>query len=315
MTALIVILIIIGLYVFFIAAPAVACTLCVFTRRNGTPAELFRAEGTPFENHIDDIRRAKRHIESLPGTREVSVVSADGLTLRGLYVDAGSPKTVVFAHGYRSNNMMNFAVQGEIFYGEGYNLLFIVQRAHDASEGRRSTLGLREADDLMIWTDYALSLSGVETAVIYGTSMGAYSAAICSDRFDPVKVRALIIDCGFSSPYAQLYCDCKKRRMPAALLMPLVRLTVKLMLGADILTPASGPLGRTAIPAFFLHGTADETVPYAQGTENYEACASEKRMFPVEGGHHTSDFLEGGEDVRNAMFDFLNNHTDTDTKE
>ena len=42
-------------------------------------------------------------------------------------------------------------------------------------------------------------------------------------------------------------------------------------------------IGSPRVPVFFIHGTADATVPVEQSIKNYEACAAEKDIFLTEG--------------------------------
>ncbi len=310
MTVLIVILIIAAIYLVFIAAPSVVAYLTIFTRMHGTPVDEFRAEGTQFEPFMDAIREGRDYIMS-QNTKEVSIKSGDGVTLGGLYADMGMPKTAIFCHGYRSSYMMNFAVQGKAFAEAGYNLLFIYERAHDGSEGDHSTLGILEGEDILLWADFAAALPGTERIVIYGMSMGGAATAMVSDRLDGSKVRALVIDCGFTSAYAQLDWDCRKRHLPRTLMMPLISALARSFLKIDISRPASDALKKTKIPAFFIHGTEDTTVPYEQGLENYNACASVKEMFTAEGAAHTVGYLSGGEEVKRSLFNFLDKTVDT----
>lgn len=293
----------VALYIFFIVAPSVVAYFTIFTRMSGSPIDSFPAKGTQYEPFMDELKRCRDHISSLGG-KNVSIKSHDGLTLRGEYYDLGYPRTAIFCHGYRSNRMMNFAMQGEFFANEGYNLLIICERAHDDSEGKRSTLGVLEGEDILRWDRFAKEQDGVKSTVIYGMSMGATATCLVSDRLDG-SVRALIIDCGFRSAYEQLKWDCVKRRLPWRLLMPHIRLMAKIFSGIDICDSASSHLSKTTVPAFFFHGTEDTTVPYSEGKSNFDSCASVKEMFTSDGAAHTVAFAVGGERAKLALRSFL----------
>ncbi len=293
-----------GLYVFFFAAPAVVAYHHIFARKPERSLNLSQGAGTPFGEQI----AASRDELLATGGRTVSVTSRDGLRLCGTYVDCGSVKTALFLHGYRADYLSCCAVQAMAFRREGYNLLLIQQRAHGRSGGTQTTLGMYEQFDLLDWVEWVRRETGTEQIVIYGVSMGGTTAALASDRLDPAVVKVIVDDCGFTSPYDQIAWDGKKRGVPPWTVMPVIRLLAKWRLKTDIKTSVSDSLSRTTIPCFFLHGTADMTVPYRQGVANYESCASDKELYTVEGGGHTVSFMAGGEACREALFAFVSQY-------
>ena len=49
-------------------------------------------------------------------------------------------------------------------------------------------------------------------------------------------------------------------------------------------------LDKTSLPFLFIHGTADELVPYEMGLQNYTHCHTEKQMLTVEGAAHCCSY-------------------------
>lgn len=293
-----------ALWLIFIAGPAVVACKTVFSRRAGTSLDAATAPGGDFAPWAELLRGSREALRAR-GLREVSIRSGDGLRLVADYLDAGSDRTAVLLHGYHSDPMLNLAVQAEAFAARGWNVLLPDQRAHGRSEGEKTGMGLLEREDLLAWVDWVRSDTGVRQIVAGGVSMGAATAAYAADRLDPETVKALFLDCGFRSPDAQISEDCDKRHLPTALLMPLIRLLAKRGLGLDLRRSVRDSLARTAIPAFFLHGTEDETVPWAEGEANYEACASRKQFYSVTGAGHAAAFIVDRERAENALFAFL----------
>ncbi len=292
------------LWLIFLFGPCVVACKTVFSRRAGTDFEHAVAPGGDFARYAALLTESRDALRAR-GLREVSTRSADGLRLVGDYCEAGSEYTAVLLHGYHSDPMLNLAVQAARFAGRGWNVLIPDQRAHGRSEGKRSGLGLLEQEDLLAWVRWLRAETPARKLVVYGVSMGAAAAAYASDRLDPETVIALVPDCGFASPWTQLYGDCVKRRLPAALMLPLIRLLAKRDPGVDLRRSVRESLARTSIPAFFLHGTADETVPWAEGKANYEACASKKAFYSVTGAGHTTAFLTDPDRAEEALFAFL----------
>lgn len=292
------------LWLIFLFGPAAVACRAVFSRRAGTSLDAATAPGGDFAPWAELLRGSREALRSR-GLREVSIRSGDGLRLVADYCDAGADRTAVLLHGYHSDPMLNLAVQAVAFAARGWNVLLPDQRAHGRSEGERTGLGLLEREDLLAWTDWVRRETGVRHIVAGGVSMGAATVAYAADRLDPETVKALVLDCGFRSPYEQISGDCRKRHLPTALLMPLIRLLAKGSLGLDLRRSVRDSLARTAIPAFFLHGTEDKTVPWSEGKANYEACASKKQFYSVAGAGHAAAFLADRERAEEALFAFL----------
>ena len=294
----------VGSYLFFIVAPSVVAGILVFKVRPGASFEELTADGQQFAPYRKLLTAARDLLNKL-SWETVGITAPDGAALGGMYADAGSDRTVIFAHGYRSDVMVNFAVQAEAFARHGYNILMIRQRGQEPGSRQRCTLGLLEQYDLCSWKEWALSRGGVRTTVIYGMSMGASAAAFASDKLSPGGITALILDCGFSSPYEQIYGESRKRHLPGPLMMPFIRLTAWLQFHKDLKAQVKDSLAHTAIPCFFLHGSADETVPIERGRANYISCASKKYFFTAEGAGHTEAFLSEPERAEKELFDFI----------
>ena len=200
--------------------------------------------------------------------------------------------------------MINFSLQGGLFLDLGYNLLIIDERGHGESEGNFVTLGLREGEDILAWAEYAASRDGVKSVAV---PAGQHSIHF---EFDPDSVRLLVVDCGFVSPGSQLALECKRRRLPGALMVPWIKLAARLRFGVDAGASAKDALSRASIPVFFLHGSGDRTVPLSEGKENFAATASRKKLFVTEGAEHTLAFPAGGDRVKEALLSFMNDVTD-----
>lgn len=289
-----------GIYLIFILLPSVICFFVVLSRKDGPP---FR-QVTPEMPFYDAYMRSLDRIRALPW-ETVRITAWDGTLLCGHYLDRGAGKTALCLHGYRGTAWNNFCLQGELLLEENFNLLLITQRAHEDSGGRYTGLGLLEQEDLLCWLDWLKDRPGGERVLLYGMSMGASAAAYASDRLDAGQVRAMVIDCGFLSPEEQLSWDCRKRHIPWRLMRVWIRLLYRQIFGVDIRQKTSDSLRRTQIPALFLHGGMDTTVPIWQGEENYTACASEKDRLFVPEAIHTLSYAYGGEEAKEKLLKLI----------
>lgn len=303
-----ILLILLAVYIIFFAAPAIVSAAAIFSRRDWTDFDTLLRPDYQFAPYADQLRAANKSLMQME-SRSVETQADDKILLRAEYYDLHAKKTVIFLHGYRSNPMVNFSVQGICFARHGYNLLIVHQRAHGDSGGSSPTLGLLEQFDAIRWVDWVKSKTNISEIVIYGMSMGAATAAYASDKLNPSLVKAVIMDCGYSSPFEQISFDCRKRHLPTRMMMPVIRLFVRVRCGVDIHKSVLPSLSKTQIPLFFLHGTADETVPYSQGQINYSACSSRKSFFTAEGVSHTMSFPAKPEAAEQAIFSFLSGLT------
>ena len=294
----------IGCYAIFVFAPAIVAVCTIFRAKSGDPLEALIAPDKQFAQYADRMLAARDRLSSLKKER-VSIPARDGVTLSGEYYDLGSGRTAILVHGYRTDPEVNFVVQADVFARRGYNLLIIRQRGHDAGSRARCGFGLYERHDVAAWNEWALGREGVKESVIYGVSMGAAAVGFAACDLDPDKTRALVLDCGFRSPYEQIRLDCKRRNVPGFLIMPPIRLLAKLFLRLEIKQRTDDVLKNTTIPCFFLHGTADMTVPYETGRAVYKACGARKAFCTAEGAGHAEAFVSDPERAEAALFAFL----------
>ena len=294
----------IAAYAVFVFGPALASYAAIFRGRPGSGVEALTADGAQFAPYAARIRSAYEQLQAMPKT-DVSIRADDGTVLSGEYYDLGRTRTAIFVHGYRTEPYVNFSVQCEAFLRHGFNLLLIRQRGHAPGSRVHCTLGIAESRDVCAWNEWAMKQPGVSGTVLYGVSMGATAIAFAADRIDRTHTRALILDCGFRSPYEQIALDCTRRHIPAFLLMPLIRLFAKLFLKIDIRERTDAHLKKAGIPCFFLHGTKDLTIPYEAGAAQYEACTAKKAFFTAKDAGHTESFLSDPERAENEIFTFL----------
>lgn len=299
---------ILALILFFSLIPSVILYNRIFSRKRVSEFLSKRdLIGTRYEPYMDELVAAERYIKSLK-IEQISVIARDGAVLCGEYVDNNSDKTVIFSHGFCGNPVSNFCLQAQDLYNQGFNLMFIIQRGHGVSGGKKIGLGALEQYDLLSWIELEAQKDSVKSILLYGSSMGSTAIAYASDKIKTEKVRAMVIDCAFSSPGKQLALESKRRHILPFLVMPWLRIFAKIELKEDIYRPAGRSLEKTKIPALFFHGTADKTVPIESDIENYNACASDKKLIKVDGAEHIIAYVTGGEKTKNELTRFINKY-------
>lgn len=292
--------------IIFVIAPAVVCYRSVFGRRKVLPLDDDRLYKPAIEPYKERMLTDWRYLKAR-GFERVSVASQDGIDLCADYYDRGADKTAVMIHGYNADPYVNLVSPARWLYDQGFNLLVIYHRAHGCSGGSRSSMGLREKDDILTWIDYLQKRDASQKILLYGMSMGGATLAYLSDELDDASVPCMIIDCGFICAENQLKSDARRMHFPP-LLIPLICAVCRFDQHIDIRERTTEHLKNAKKPILFIHGDADLTVPLSEGRKNYEACSSQKAMTVVKNAAHTVAFQTDEKLVSKALKDFINNN-------
>ena len=299
-------LVLVGL-VFFVI-PAIVVFVVLFRGKRFPDLDKQDLKGTQYEPYQEMLKEDIGYFRKQE-MAEVSVKSFDGRVLRGKYLDGGYDKTAILVHGYRSSPLNNFAVLGRFLFEEkGFNLLFVDQRATGESDGMFVGMGLLEKFDVRAWERYVSKMPEVKEILIAGVSMGATSIAFTADHLNPKKVSGVILDCGFECPRDQLlHMSEQYKPLPGKLILPIVEFMVRLILRIDLNENTTKHLNRMTVPALFLHGEQDDTVPFYEGQNAYRECGSNKMRYFVEDAGHATAFYAHLEEGKRAVSQFLEN--------
>jgi hypothetical protein len=165
-------------------------------------------------------------------------------------------------------------------------VLIVDYRGYGRSEGRPDEAGLY-ADAHAAWGELTGPL-GVppDRVVVFGKSLGgAVAVALAAE----VRPAGLIVQSSFTSAR-----DMAARAFP---FVPAALIRTRLDSAARI--------GAVTCPKLFVHGTADEVVPYELGRRLFAAAGEPKRWLDVPGAHHNDVYLAGGEPYLAALREFV----------
>ena len=260
---------------------------------------------THYAKHIDVIKKNIEELQNNP-CDIVSIVN-DKLHLYARYYDLKSKNTVIMAHGYHATSFNNFHSSSRSFFNHGYNILMIDERSHNDSEGKYTTVGLREQYDLLAWIKWVEDNTESDNIILYGVSMGAATVGYVSNKLKGTKVRAVVMDCGFTSFYDEVF---YKRRDSRFIMLGLFffRLYGKLILHIDIKKSTIDSLKDSLVPVYFIHGLNDEMVPYEHTITNYNAATTDKKVHYVENCGHTTGFLIDYDFLDKDLFEFIDKY-------
>jgi pimeloyl-ACP methyl ester carboxylesterase len=214
-----------------------------------------------------------------------------GPSLHGWWVAAAAwdAKVVLYLHGNDGNvstSMGDIAPLREL----GYAVFILDYRGYGESEGSFPSEKTVYEDAEAAWI-YLVDQRGISPAhlCIYGHSLGA-AIGIELAVHHP-EAAGLIVESGFTSLR-----DMAKLRKRYALL-PMRLLNQRF----DSIQKVS----RLELPVLYIHGTADEVVPYAMGEQLFKASGGRKRFIAIGGGLHNNNAAVGGPLFRAAIRDFV----------
>lgn len=235
--------------------------------------------------------------------KTVRIKSYDGLTLVGHIIEADEAKprgVFLMLHGYRSSGVGDFSCAAKMIHDAGFACLIVDERACGYSEGEKIGFGVTERYDAVRWASFAEKRWGGIPIVVDGVSMGATTALLGGEVGYPDSVKAIIADCGYTTPAA----ICKKTLFDWFGLPPFpvyygARLWIRALAGYDIeecdTRDAIRATAKKGIPVLIAHGEDDGFVPYKMGEETYRAALEvdpdSVELFSVKGADHGQSFI------------------------
>ena len=302
---MIAVIVILSAFVVLVLCPALIAWLLLFGRHSERTVADLEPEGTYYAPYADEMLAAERELQSNPSLRRVETESEDGVRLCADLIPGDGDRAVILAHGFVTAPTKNFGIMAKAYLAAGYTVLMLHLRGHGPSGGRHVALGAAEWRDVMAWVRWCRENLACRHLVLHGASMGATAVGCTADRVKGTGVRALVMDCGFISPWIQLKQQARRWHIPYRVTLPAVNLLVRASTGADLRKSVRDAVRAAEAPVFFAHGTADTTVLPEQARANYESCSSEKELLMVDGAEHTLALIAGGEEARAKVLAFL----------
>ncbi len=240
----------------------------------------------------------------------LTVYSADGTLLRGHYLPAKNARgTAILLHGFRSEPDGDFGGAAACFQERGFHVLLPIQRAHAGSEGNFIGFGLLERYDIQAWANAIAEREGPDHPIIlYGVSMGATTVMMASALTLPDSVKALIADCGYTSPKEMFRAVMQRDfTLPEAPLLSSISAISHRLAGYRLSEYSTLDAMRVNTrPILFIHGRQDDLVPPEMSIENFSACRAPKRLLMVD-ARHAGSYFEEPQLYLHAIDEFLTN--------
>lgn len=312
-TFLIIFFIIISLLVLAIIAGITYFFFYAFYRKDKPDPENLESKEKRFiSGYSDEIKGGLEFFDTL-SYEQVYIKSYDGVSLAAKYYPCDTDKTIILFHGYRGWARRDFASVVKLYRGLGFNILLVDQRANGLSDGKLITFGAKEKHDVLSWVNFVLEKYGKDTRLcLDGLSMGAAVVMMSAGLDLPENVKAIVADCGYTSP-ADIIAHVAKRNfnIPGKAAVAVMNIPCKLFGGFSLYKSNTlESLSKNDIPILFIHGKADDFVPWYMTELNYAANRGEKELCFVDGAGHALSYLTDKNKVESVLISFLKKHYD-----
>lgn len=222
---------------------------------------------------------------------QLDIPGTGGIRLTGWHIppaDGVEPKgkTILHLHGNAQN--MTAHLLGSYFLAlEGFRLVTFDYRGYGRSTGEPTLEGIIDDGRNAVRYLFDNPPAPDEPLVLFGQSMGAFTAANLAPEF-PMLDR-IILEAGLIS-----FRDLFNEAYPTAV--------NNVPEGFSTLEP----LSKSEVPKLFIHGDSDSVVPLNHSKRMYEAAADPKKLIILEGVDHIDALdTDKAEEYREAIFDFL----------
>lgn len=260
-------------------------------------------KGEIYKQFRDEMVAWIDEIRTLPH-EDVSIISRDGLTLRGKYYEyaEGAPVELLF-HGYHGTAERDLCGGVSRCFSIGRNALMIDQRASGKSDGHVITFGVKERLDCVDWANYAAKRFGKDSKIILtGISMGAATVMMAAGEELPENVVCILADCGYSSARDIIKKILKEMHLPIGPTYFFIKAGARIFGRFDL--EETSPLEvvkKSRVPIIFIHGEDDDFVPCDMSRKLYESCASLKKLVTVPLAGHGLAFPVDKENYLHAL--------------
>ncbi len=245
--------------------------------------------------HITDIKPSDLGLKY----ENITLITSDNIKLEGWFIPNNKTRNaIIVCHGYPfdKGNVLSFAS----FLHKDYNLLFFDFRAMGKSEGKYTTVGYMEVEDLKSAINY-LKNRGIKNIGAIGFSLGG--ATILMTKSNDIK--AIVADSSYAN--LDLMIDALYRQF-FFLKYPftfITRLLAKLVLKIDTsnISPEKA-IKEIKIPILLIHGGKDSQIP-VENSYLLNKANPKTELWIVEEADHGGAHYYRKEEYEKKVLDFF----------
>ncbi len=220
--------------------------------------------------------------------QDLFITNEKGQKRHAKVFDNGHPdKWAIIFHGYTSNpcGMYHYA----FCYAEmGFNCLLPSMIGHGDDPNSHCSMGYHDRYMGIDFINHLVSLYPDCEIALHGESMGAATTMLITGEKLPSNVKCAVSDCGFTTVFEEYTHVTKKQISPYLVpLLPAISKYSELRGNFNFKKCAPVEAVRNSdTPTLFVHGEADDFVPFRMLGEVYEACSAQKEFFTVKKAEH-----------------------------
>lgn len=237
---------------------------------------------------------------------EVSIEN-DGLRLYGEFYNFGGDKCVIILPG-RCESLMYSYYFAAPYEKMGMNVLVIDSRAHGNSDGKYSTLGVKESDDVRVWIDLLEREYGINEIWFHTICVGSAAAILILSSNDcPNSVKGLVTEgcfVSFRETFKRHMMDINKPTFPV---LDLVMMNIKKYGKADVYKAAPIlHMGKIKKSVLMIYGTKDIFSIPRLSQKLFDKCGSEdKKIVWFDKGGHSHLRINNVEEYDKVITEFV----------
>lgn len=249
--------------------------------------------------------------------QEVSIVAADGVILRGWFIQPANANgnTVVFLHGVTDNRegMGGFA---RLFLSHGYSALLPDARAHGESGGTLATYGVLEREDVHRWVSWLEEQHAPKCVYGLGESMGAailvqslaveprFCGAIAESPFATFRDGAYSKFSEMSGLGLWFGKTLGRPMIESGLLYAQLRYHVNLAEANP-----SYAVEHSSVPLLLIHGGADHNIFPVNSEKLHRIDAAHSQLWEMPGALHTGAWNADPQQFESRVLQWCSMHT------
>ena len=232
--------------------------------------------------------------------------SRGGLRLAGWWArHEDAPGTVILSHGVWSNHR-EMESRAEAMWRRGFSVLLFDYRACGESEGRTTTLGQKEVDDLLGAVDFLIGEDDRGRIGVWGNSMGGAVAIMAAGRCPDID--AVVSDSAFA-----VLADNVGHGFSAATGLPAwpFRHAIfelgQALAGADLrsVRPVDSAAALSPRPLLLVQGEDDTLVDPREAQALYDAAGEPKELWSLPDCGHVEAFSQRPEEFTDRVDEFF----------
>jgi dipeptidyl aminopeptidase/acylaminoacyl peptidase len=246
--------------------------------------------------HITDIKPSDLGLKY----EEITLQTSDNIKLKAWFIPNNKTKNaIIICHGYPfdKGNVLSFAT----FLHNDYNLLFFDFRAMGESEGKYTTVGYKEVEDLKAAVNY-LKNKNIKNIGALGFSLGAATIIMANSK----DIKAIVADSSYANldlMINSLYRQFFFLKYPFTYTTKLLaRLIIKI--DTKEVSPEKA-IKQTTTPILLIHGKKDSQIPVENSYRLNKANLNTELWIIEEADHGQAHYLRK-EEYEKKVLDFFN---------